>query len=136
MNVFGYLSRVLPGRRNVSRWIESDELKRRIGHGEEIVVIDVREPDEFTGPLGHIAGARNVPMSAFESRLGELAALARTPLVLVCRTDRRSAKAAEILRAAGLSNVSVLRSGMERWNDSDFPVESSQVGAEDDRVLR
>jgi sterol desaturase/sphingolipid hydroxylase (fatty acid hydroxylase superfamily)/rhodanese-related sulfurtransferase len=114
-----------PFRDDDSRWIEPDELKRRMDRGERFAVIDVREPDEFTGPLGHIAGSRNMPMSAFESRLDELGGLEPTPLVLVCRTDKRSAKAADILRGAGLSDVSVLRSGMEQWNHSGFPVESS-----------
>jgi rhodanese-related sulfurtransferase len=133
MRLFGYLSRVVPGWCNASRWIGGDELRRRIDRGEKTAVIDVREPDEFMGPLGHIAGAHNVPMSAFESRLGELASLERTLLVLVCRTDKRSAKAADIVRGAGLLDALVLRGGMEQWNDSGFPVEG---GAENRQVLR
>jgi rhodanese-related sulfurtransferase len=44
-------------------------------------------------------------------------------VVLVCRTDKRSAKAAEMLASAGFENVSVLRDGMEGWNRSGYPVE-------------
>ena len=125
-----------PFRDDASRWIEPDELKRRMDRGETIAVIDVREPDEFAGPLGHIAGSRNMPLSAFGSRLSQLTELEQTPLVLVCRTDKRSTKAAQFLRDAGLSEVSVLRSGMEQWKNSGFPVESNQAGATTDPVLR
>ena len=44
------------------RWIEVDELASRLKGSSGIVVIDVRGPDEFTGPLGHIAGASNLPV--------------------------------------------------------------------------
>jgi rhodanese-related sulfurtransferase len=105
-------------------WIEAAELKRRLD-ADEVTVIDLRGPDEFTGPLGHIAGARNIPVAELDSRLAELAGLEHDPLVLVCRTDTRSAMAARILRAAGFMQVSVLRRGMEQWN----------AAAEADKVL-
>jgi len=110
-------------------WIEANELKRRLDRGEGITVVDVRGPDEFVGPLGHIATARNIPIAELESRLAELAGLERAPLVLVCRTDKRSATAARTLRAAGFTQVSVLRRGMEQWNDAGLPVEGRAVAA-------
>jgi sulfur dioxygenase len=66
-------------------------------------VLDVREPDEFTGPLGHIRGATLLP-------LGELAARARElpkdkPIVAVCRAGSRSAHATAILGKAGFSDA-------------------------------
>jgi rhodanese-related sulfurtransferase len=78
-------------------------------------VIDVRGADEFTGPLGHIDGARNVPLPELSAHLPELIGHDR-PLVLVCKTDRRSSAAAEQLRTAGAADVAVLRGGMERWH--------------------
>jgi rhodanese-related sulfurtransferase len=86
-------------------------------------VVDVRGPDEFIGPLGHIATARNIPVGELESRLAELAGFERKSIVLVCRTDKRLATAALTLRAAGFKQVNVLRRGMERWNDANLPVE-------------
>jgi len=109
-------------------WIEASELKRRLDRGEAVTVVDVRGFDEFVGPLGHIAIARNIPVAELESRLAELAGLERGPIVLVCRTDKRSAMAAQGLRAAGFTEVSVLRRGMEQWNESGLPVEAG--GAE------
>jgi len=84
---------------------------------------DVRGRDEFVGPLGHIATAHNIPVAELESRLAELAGLERGPVVLVCRTDKRSAIAARTLRAAGFTQVNVLRRGMEQWNETGFPIE-------------
>jgi rhodanese-related sulfurtransferase len=117
------LPRLMGRLRGRFMWIEAEELKRRLNAGDAITVIDVRSPDEFIGPLGHIANARNIPVENLESRLGELAELGREPLVLVCRTDKRSATAARTLRAAGLTQVAVLRRGMEQWNEAGLPVE-------------
>ena len=110
-------------------WIEVSDLKRRLDGGQATIVIDVRGPDEFIGPLGHIAAARNIPLSELSERISEFAGLEREPIVLVCRTDRRSAAAAQTLRAARFTNVSVLRRGMVQWNESGLPVEACAIGA-------
>jgi sterol desaturase/sphingolipid hydroxylase (fatty acid hydroxylase superfamily)/rhodanese-related sulfurtransferase len=104
------------------RWIEVNDLAARL-KGGGTTVIDVRGPDEFTGPLGHIAGAINLPVSELQSRLEEIGALKHRPVALVCRTDRRSASAAELLDAGGFGDVRVLRGGMEQWNRNGLPVE-------------
>jgi rhodanese-related sulfurtransferase len=97
-------------------WIEAEALSAQLTAGPAPLVVDVRGPDEFTGPLGHINGAMNVPLPELGTRLAELAGQDR-PLVMVCKTDRRSSAAAEQLRAAGASDVTVLRGGMERWRE-------------------
>jgi uncharacterized membrane protein YdjX (TVP38/TMEM64 family)/rhodanese-related sulfurtransferase len=122
------LPRLIKRLRGSFAWIEATELKRRLGRGEAVTVVDVRGPDEFIGPLGHIATARNIPVAELESRLAELAGLERASLVLVCRTDKRSATAARLLREAGFANVAVLRSGMEQWNTEGLPVGAATDG--------
>jgi uncharacterized membrane protein YdjX (TVP38/TMEM64 family)/rhodanese-related sulfurtransferase len=104
------------------RWIEVGELAPRLAGREQVAVIDVRGPDEFTGPLGHIPDARNLPLGELPTRLRELGSLSDKPVVLVCMTDRRSARAAAVLDAAGFRDVRVLRGGMVRWNDARLPV--------------
>lgn len=106
-----------PHSRPSDDWIEAEELAARLGDGN-IAVIDVRGPDEFVGPLGHIAGARNLPLAELAGRPDALAALRDQPVVLVCRTDKRSATAAQTLRGHGFRQVRVLRGGMERWNQT------------------
>jgi uncharacterized membrane protein YdjX (TVP38/TMEM64 family)/rhodanese-related sulfurtransferase len=116
------LPRLIGRLRGSFAWIEADELKRRLDHGEAVTVVDVRGPDEFVGPLGHIATARNIPVAEVQGRLAELAGLKKEPIVLVCRADKRSAAAARTLRAAGFAHVGVLRRGMEQWNKAVLPV--------------
>jgi rhodanese-related sulfurtransferase len=101
--------------------MEADALKAALDRGDRILVVDVREPGEFDGPLGHIAGARNIPLASLDGQLDDLRAARDRPITLVCKTDRRSAAAAEQLVAAGFPNVSVLRQGMERWDRLGFP---------------
>jgi len=104
------------------RWIEISDLAPRLAGPEGIAVIDVRGPEEFTGPLGHIANARNVPLPELPRRVAELGSLTETPVVLVCKTDKRSASAAALLDAAGFRDVLVLRGGMVGWNEAGLPV--------------
>jgi uncharacterized membrane protein YdjX (TVP38/TMEM64 family)/rhodanese-related sulfurtransferase len=123
------LPRLIGRLRGSFAWIEVDELKRQLDGGEAVAVIDVRGTDEFTGPLGHIASARNIPMAELNSRIAELGGLERKPIVLVCRTDKRSATAAQTLRAAGFTRISVLRRGMAQWNAANLPIEERLGGA-------
>jgi uncharacterized membrane protein YdjX (TVP38/TMEM64 family)/rhodanese-related sulfurtransferase len=102
-------------RGSAAGWLSTTDLKLRLRSGTELIIVDVRNPDEFAGPLGHIAGARNVPLSEMPARLDELATARKRPVVLVCKTDKRSAKAAEILRGAGFREVLVVRGVMEQW---------------------
>lgn len=104
-------------------WIEPDAFADRLAKGG-VTVVDVRGPDEFTGPLGHIANAVNMPLGDVPGRLAELEARRGDPIVFVCRTDRRSASAAALFGEAGFENVHVLRGGMEQWNRDGRPVAS------------
>jgi uncharacterized membrane protein YdjX (TVP38/TMEM64 family) len=101
-------------KRQAPAFMSLDELKRSLAGDERPLIVDVREPGEFDGPLGHIDGAINIPLAQLPA-VGEDLGACAPPVVVVCRTDRRSAQAAEILRARGVENVKVLRGGMEAW---------------------
>jgi glyoxylase-like metal-dependent hydrolase (beta-lactamase superfamily II)/rhodanese-related sulfurtransferase len=89
-------------------------------HGGEALVIDVREPDEFVGPLGHIDGAELVPLRELAGALG---AIPRDkPIVTVCRSGGRSAQAFVLLKRAGVERVANLGGGMLRWHENGLPV--------------
>lgn len=120
------LIRRLRGDRNVD-WVEVDELANRLERADSLAIVDVRGPDEFRGPLGHILAASNVPVGELPGRLGELSGLRDSPVVVVCRTDRRSANAATLLHDAGFRRVQVLRGGMERWNQRGLPVDGRAI---------
>lgn len=95
-------------------------LAARLERETTLLILDVRGPDEFTGPLGHISAAKNVPLNELPSQLPGLVPDNR-PVVIVCKTDRRSSMAAEQLRQTGVADVSVLRGGMERWRALGLP---------------
>ncbi len=104
-------------------WIEPGSLAERLGRDPKPVIVDVRGADEFYGPLGHIANALNLPVGELPHRLMEINALKDKPVILVCRTDKRSANAAALLSDAGFRDARVLQGGMERWNQNGLPVE-------------
>ena len=97
-----------------SSCIEPAALATRLERDDAPLILDVRGPDEFTGPLGHIRAATNVPLIELPAHLHDLVRENR-PVVVVCKKDRRSSMAAQQQQDAGLSDVSVLRGGMERW---------------------
>jgi rhodanese-related sulfurtransferase len=101
------------------RWVEAAALRDALAGASAPLVVDVRGADEFAGPLGHIAGARNIPLPELAARRDEIARAGR-PIVCVCLTDKRSAAAAAQLAAAGVGGVSVLRGGMKAWREAGF----------------
>ena len=87
----------------------------------KVQLIDVREPNEFDGPIGRIAGSKLIP-------LGELAACAADisrdrPVVTVCRSGARSAQAVIILQKAGIRDIANLAGGMLRWRSQGHAIE-------------
>jgi sulfur dioxygenase len=84
-------------------------------------LIDVREPEEFDGPLGHIAGARLVPLASLPGGLEQFDR--ERPVVTVCRAGGRSAQATLVLQRAGFSKVANLAGGMLQWHAQGLAVE-------------
>jgi sulfur dioxygenase len=85
-----------------------------------VQIIDVREPREFTDVLGHIRGARLLPLSKLLERIGEIDK--GGPVVAVCRSGARSAQATVLLKKAGFAEVANLAGGMLRWQAESLPV--------------
>ena len=88
-------------------------------------VLDVREPEEFSGPLGHIRGAVLVPLGELGQRARELPR--DKPIVAVCRAGSRSAHATAILQKAGFADVANLPGGMLRWRGEGRGVEGGAL---------
>ena len=120
MAVMKLLSRLFRRSAAKPRWIDAAALATRLEQNAAPLIIDVRGPDEFTGPLGHIAEATNLPLNELADRMPDLVREDR-PMVLVCKTDRRSSIAALQLVQAGASEVSVLKGGMEEWRGLGLP---------------
>jgi sulfur dioxygenase len=94
-------------------------------HAEGVQTLDVREPNEFEGPLGHIRQAILIPLGELAERTGELAR--DRPIVAVCRAGSRSAQATVILREAGFTDVANLAGGMLRWRAEGHTVEGGSA---------
>jgi sulfur dioxygenase len=94
-------------------------------HAPAVQILDVREPEEFTGPLGHIAGAILIPLGELAERTGELTK--DRPIVAVCRAGGRSAQATIILQQVGFADVANLTGGMLRWRAEGHAVEGGSA---------
>lgn len=93
-------------------------------HAASIQIVDVRERDEFDGPLGRIHGARWIPLGELPGRTADLAR--DRPIVAVCRSGARSAQASVLLSKAGFAKVANLAGGMLRWRAEGLPVEGER----------
>jgi molybdopterin/thiamine biosynthesis adenylyltransferase/rhodanese-related sulfurtransferase len=96
------------------------ELKKRLDAGESVVVVDVRDPDEYRD--GSIDAATNISRGFLEFRIGTVAPEPSTPVVLYCQTGLRSMLAAKALHDLGYTNVINLQGGFQRWAQSGLPV--------------
>ena len=90
-----------------------------VAHRNDVTMIDVRSPAEFEGELGHITGARLLPLGDLRGRTAELER--DKPIVLICQTGKRSGMGTVILKAAGFTRVANLAGGMVRWRELGLP---------------
>jgi len=95
--------------------ISSAELKQRIERHDDIVVLDVRTAADYAGALGHIEGALNIPLDELPRRLTEIETRRERPLAVICRTNRMSGKAVELLRNTGFKQALLVDDGMVGW---------------------
>lgn len=93
-------------------------------HGAAVQIVDVREADEFEGPLGRVPGSVPIPLGELELRAGELSR--DRPVVTVCRAGARSAQATVILKKAGFEDVANMAGGMLRWRAQQLPAQGAR----------
>jgi glyoxylase-like metal-dependent hydrolase (beta-lactamase superfamily II)/rhodanese-related sulfurtransferase len=86
------------------------------------LVLDVREPNEYSGELGHIPGSKLIPLKDLADRASELEACKNKHVIAICRAGVRSSTAAAILTSLGFEQVSNLRGGMLEWNEQKLPI--------------
>lgn len=99
-----------------------DELHERLSSHQELLLLDVRSDSDYAGETGHIDSSVNIPLEQLESRLDELTPWLEKPVALICTTDRRSKKAAQILGSQGYADVHVVLGGMTQWNKNALPL--------------
>lgn len=108
---------------NQVRQRSPSEVAATLGTPSPPLVLDVREPEEFDGELGHIAGSVLIPLKDLPARAAELEAYKERSIIVVCRAGVRSTTAAAILTGLGFEHVANLKGGMLDWNDQRREVE-------------
>ncbi len=104
------------------------DLEQKLDDNESLLLIDVREPEEFNAM--HIANAINIPRGILEaaSEVGYdetnpvLSSARDKHLVLICRSGKRSCMAAFTLKQLGFKHATSLKTGLRGWNDYDQPM--------------
>ena len=106
------------------------DLSRSLASGNKPVLLDVREPSEFS--VLRIPGSINVPRGVLEQScewdydetVPMLVNGHELEFVLICRSGKRSVLAADIMWSMGYTNVASLRTGVRGWNDFEQPLEN------------
>jgi adenylyltransferase/sulfurtransferase len=98
--------------------VDVADLKRRLDAGEDIFLLDVRNPDELV-EHGMIAGAVNIPIDNLEARLSEVPK--DKPIVTYCMRGGRASRAAELLRNHGYDQP-IESGGITAWKDAGYEV--------------
>lgn len=95
--------------------ITVEELKERIDNGEQLHIIDVREPDEYTE---YNIGAKLMPLGLIMGmQLEEIDDLREEELIIHCRSGKRSMQACMVLEQVGFTNVVNVTGGALAWQD-------------------
>ncbi|HRJ88061.1 MAG: hypothetical protein JNK51_10680 [Blastocatellia bacterium] len=98
--------------------ISATRLKERMDAGEDLQLIDVRQPDEFA--FARIAGSKLIPLGDILSRISELDPTRE--VIIHCKMGARSARAIEALKAAGFTGeMKNLRGGITAWSNEVDP---------------
>src|SRR3954453_10159752 len=103
--------------------VDPSEVKATLSNGNGIVLLDVRESDEWDA--GHIPGAKHVPRGYLESRVEGVVGADRDQRVIIyCASGQRSALAASTLKELlGYENVASMNGGITLWKDRGYDVE-------------
>jgi rhodanese-related sulfurtransferase len=86
----------------------------------QVVILDVRPPEGFRGPEGHLAGALNVPFESIERQLPELLPYQNETVLVYGDTDSDGALAARLLTLAGFRNVVHVSGGVRGWIEHGY----------------
>lgn len=100
--------------------ISVSDLKARLDAGDELLVLDVRTPEEYAQD-GHIAGSTLLPLQELPQRMGELEK--DRAIACFCRSGNRSRTACEQLAQAGFANLVNVDGGIGAWTAAGYPVE-------------
>jgi rhodanese-related sulfurtransferase len=105
-------------RRAMVGHLQAGEARGFLSAHRDALVLDVRDAAEWSDELGSIDGARRIPLGELSGRLGDIESWKDKPIVVVDRTGASSARACEVLTAAGFQQVMNLEGGMVAWRQT------------------
>jgi rhodanese-related sulfurtransferase len=108
LGLFIVITSIACAQQNQSSSITMKEFKERLATDKNLVILDVRTPEELAGPLGKIDNAINIPIQNLEQRIDELKSYKDKEILVICRTQNRSAVAINILQSKGYKAKNVL----------------------------
>jgi len=113
--------------RDFVRAMTPELLRQDILSGRDVTILDVRSSDEFRGSVGHLAGARSLPLTQLRGRRSEVSGLEHRLVVVVSSRGSRAYIATLVLGLVGFDEIAFLEGGMRRWLDLGYPVEYSRT---------
>ncbi|MDH5571943.1 MAG: rhodanese-like domain-containing protein, partial [Gammaproteobacteria bacterium] len=119
--IVSFLPRLVKSLRK-GNMISIAELKQRLDKKEDFLLLDVRTEEDYNGEQGHITGSRLIPLEQLQQHIDELTDYMEKPVITICRTDRKSTKAAQLLSQKGFTDVHVVKMGMTDWLKHKYPV--------------
>jgi rhodanese-related sulfurtransferase len=93
--------------------ISTADLHSRLDAGENIMLLDVRQPEEYAEQ--HIPNSILIPLGELPDRVDELEDYRDKEIVVICRSGNRSGQACMFLTMSGFANVVNMRGGMLSW---------------------
>ena len=118
--IVGFLPSLI-GRLRRGPMMDVENVKQKLDTGEDVLLLDVRSAEDYVGEQGHVKGSLLIPLEELNTRLSEIESFQEKTVMTICRTDRRSAKAAQILTKYGFADVHVVKQGMTDWNAKGYP---------------
>jgi rhodanese-related sulfurtransferase/TusA-related sulfurtransferase len=104
--------------------ISADELFERLGSEDKPkLMIDVRAPQEYHGPHGHIRNTKLIPLGELLNNPDIIKDYKDEEIIAICHSGSRSMMAAQILAQAGFKDIRNLTGGMIMWYRKGYPVE-------------
>lgn len=119
--LFGWMNRDENNNRDSHDTTPAD-VQKRLAEGEELYLLDVREPHEFKD--AHVPGSVLIPLGQLSTKINGLPK--DKPIVAICRSGNRSGAATNMLKHAGFVHVQNMRGGIIAWARSGGQLKSGR----------
>lgn len=116
-----YEDLVAEARQNAGR-TDVSEIKATLDSGEDVLIVDVREPEEYES--GHLPDATSIPRGLLEYKAASELPDKDRRIVTHCALGGRGALAASTLTEMGYTNVANMEGGINAWREQDYDLET------------